>query len=86
MILYSKKAVSPKGTVNDVDLRKIMRDTAIFFAAPALIYLTSIQGIISQNGFVGLRELAPDPVTIGALEGWGIGIAINFFLKLNSRK
>lgn len=83
MIGYTEAKVSPVGKLNKKDIKKVLRDTAIFFAAPALMYLGQIQGTLAQNQLVLAHELIPNLVTIGAIEGWAIGIAINFFLKLN---
>lgn len=86
MIGYSEAKVSPVGKVNDKDLKKIARDTAIFFAAPALIYLAQVQGTLAQNSIVLLPDLIPNSYTIGAIQGWVVSIAINFFLKLSDGK
>ena len=83
MMLYTDKAVSPRWTVNKADLIKILRDTAIFFGAPTLMYLGQLSGTLTQHGVLKLPDLTPTVMTIGAIEGWAISIAINFFLKLN---
>ena len=89
MKIFTQAKVSPAGQVNSTDLKKIARDTAIFFAAPVLMYLAQVQGSLSQDGIVTLNDLVPSLMTIGAIQGWGISIIINFFLKfsnLNERK
>ena len=83
MNLLTKDKVSERGDLNARDWKKIARDTAIFFAAPSLMYLGQIQGTLSANGSLILSDLSPSLMTIGAVQGWAIGIAINFFLKLN---
>lgn len=82
MDIYTDKKVSPVGKVNKKDLLKIARDTARFFAAPALMYLAQLQGTLTQNHTLILTDFIPSTLTIGAIYGWAIGIAINFFLKL----
>ncbi len=82
MFLFTTKKISPQGKVNETDLRKIARDTMIFLAAPALIYFGQLSGTLAQNGVILFPDLVPTLLTIGAIEGWAIGIAINFFLKL----
>lgn len=82
-ILYTQAKVSPIGKINPADLRKITRDTIVFFAAPSLMYLAQIQGILAKNSILLWNDFIPNQVTIGAIEGWAIGIAINFFLKFN---
>ena len=82
MILYSEAKVSPVGKVNEKDLKKVAMDTLIFFAAPLLIYLAQVQGTLTQNHIVILKDFIPSLMTIGAIEGWAIGIVINFLLKL----
>lgn len=86
MKVFTDAKVSPVGQVNKTDLKRIARDTVIFFAAPALMYLGQVQGTLAQNQIVGLNDLIPNLVTIGAIEGWAIGIAINFFLKFSNAK
>jgi len=86
MDLYTEKKVSPKGKVNKTDLKKILRYTVIFFAAPTLIYLAQLQGTLSHNGDLSLVDFAFSKETRGAIYGWGLGIAINFFLRLNNNK
>lgn len=86
MKIYTEAKVSPAGQVNKTDLKKIARDTVIFFAAPALMYLGQLQGILAENSILEFRDFVPNPVTIGAIEGWAISIAINFFLKFSSGK
>ena len=85
-MIYTEKAVSPKWTVNRADLIKIFRDTAIFFAAPCLMYLAQLSGTLNQDGILHFNDFFPTSMTIGAVEGWGISIAINFFLKLTDSK
>lgn len=82
MNLFTEAKVSPVGQVNKADLQKIARDTAIFFAAPILMYVGQLSGTLSINHVVLFPDLAPTLTTIGAIEGWLIGIIINFFLKL----
>lgn len=82
MVLYSEAKISPVGKVNERDLKKIARDTAIFFAPVILIYLGQVQGTLNQNNIILLNDFIPNLMTIGAIEGWAIGIVINFFLKL----
>ncbi len=82
MELYTTAKVSPPGKVNKADLKKIARDTAIFFAAPILVYFGQLSGVLAQNKVIVWPDLVPSIGTIGAIEGWAIGIAINFFLKL----
>ncbi len=81
MILFSEAKISPKGTVNTKDLKKILRDTLIFFGAPILMYLSQLMGTLNVNKVLLLPDFIPTILTIGAMEGWLIGIAINFFLK-----
>lgn len=83
MFLYSDKpGVSPEGKVNDKDLKKIARDTAIFFAAPIFMYTAQLTGTLNQNQILLVNDFIPSATTIGAIQGWAIGIVINFFLKL----
>lgn len=84
--LYTQAKVSPQGTVNKADLQKIARDAAIFLAAPILVYFGQLSGTLGQKGVVLIPDLAPTLGTIGAMEGWFIGVVINFFLKLNDSK
>lgn len=86
MDIYTEKKVSPVGQVNKSDLKKIARDTAIFFAAPILTYLAQLTGSLNQNGVVGISDLTPSLVTIGSVQGWFFGIVVNFFLKLSDGK
>lgn len=81
MNLYSEAKISPPGSVNKRDLKKIATDTLIFFAAPILLYLGQVQGTLNQNHIVVWEDFIPNLMTIGAIEGWAIGIVINFFLK-----
>lgn len=82
MKLFTEAKVSPVGQVNKKDLAKILRDTLIFFAAPILIYFGQLSGTLTNNGVITMSDLLPTLVTLGAIQGWFIGIAINFFLKL----
>lgn len=84
--LYTTAKISPVGQVNKKDVVKVLRDSVIFFAAPILMYLGQLQGILTQNHIVVWKDLVPSLMTIGAIEGWAIGIAINFFLKFNDGK
>lgn len=86
MEIYTNKKVSPFGQVNKTDLKKIARDTAIFFAAPVLMYLAQLTGTLNQNHIINLNDFIPNLTTIGTIEGWAIGIVINFFLKLSNSK
>lgn len=83
MIFFSESKISPVGKVNEKDLKKILRDTLVFFAAPIVMYLGQLSGSLSQNGVILLTDFVPSLMTIGAVEGWALGIAINFFLKLS---
>lgn len=84
MDLYTSKKVSPKGKINKRDLKKIARDTVIFFAPACLVYLGQLQGDLARSGTLALMDLVPSSVTLGAIYGWGLGIAINFFLRFQS--
>lgn len=84
MFLFTKAKVSPQGTVNTADLSSIARSTAIFFAAPALMYLAQLTGTLNQNHFISLSEFIPSWTTLGTIEGWAIGILINLFLKFQN--
>jgi hypothetical protein len=84
MILYTDNKVSPVGKVNKADLLKIGRDTLIFFLAPTLMYVAQLSGTLSNNGVILLADLAPTLATIGAIQGWMIGVVINFTLKLQN--
>lgn len=84
MKIFTEAKISPAGQVNKTDLKKIARDTAVFFTAPTLIYLGQLQGTLAQNNILALNDFIPNMMTIGAIEGWAIGIAINFFLKFSN--
>jgi hypothetical protein len=84
MFLYTTKDVSPTGTVNRKDLKKIARDTLIFFAAPITVYVLQVSNTLTQNGIVYASDLMPTVMTVGAIQGWLIGIVINFLLKLQN--
>ncbi len=86
MNIYSKAKISPSGKVNEKDLKKIARDTAIFFAAPSLMYLAQLTGSLNANHILYFHDFIPNSMTIGTIEGWAIGILINFFLRLNNSK
>lgn len=86
MILFTNNKVSPQWKVNPAEIKKIAIVTAIFFAAPVIMYLGQLQGTLSTNHIIYLNDFVPNAVTIGAIEGWAIGIAINFFLKLKDGK
>lgn len=86
MILFTTDKVSPAGKVNIEDIKKIAKYTAIFFAAPILIYLAQLTGTLSQNGVLFGSDFLPNVQTVGAIEGWGVGILVNFFLKLRDGK
>lgn len=86
MNIFTTAKVSPVGTVNKADLQKIARDTFVFFAAPILTYFGQLSGTLSQKGVLLFSDFVPTLITIGAIEGWAIGIGINFFLKLNDGK
>ena len=60
MKIYTTAKISPKGQVNKTDLKKLARDTVIFFAAPTLMYLGQLQGTIAQNQFVGFNDMIPN--------------------------
>lgn len=80
--IFSEAKISPINKVNATDLKKIARDTLIFFAPVILIWLSQLQGQLNNGNFATLKELAPNAVTMGAIYGWALGIATNFFLKL----
>lgn len=82
MNIFTQAKVSPVGKVNIVDIQNIVRSTAIFFAAPILIYLAQLTGTLTQSHIILGNEFLPNTMTVGAIEGWAVGIAINFFLKL----
>ena len=82
MFLYSNQKNSPAGSVNKADLKKIATDTVIFFAAPLLMYVAQLNGTLGNNGFLNGVDFIPTTATIGAIQGWFIGIVINFILKL----
>lgn len=82
MNLFTNAKVSPSGQVNQKDLSKIARDTAIFFAAPALMYLGQLSGTLANNHVLTLPDFIPSLMTVGTIQGWAMGIVINFFLKL----
>lgn len=86
MILFTNNKVSPQWKVNPADIKRIAIQTAIFFAAPTLMWLAQIQGVLAHNGIAYLSDFVPNSMTVGAIEGWAIGIAINFFLKLSNSK
>lgn len=82
MILFTNKSISPVGKVNPADLQAIAKWTAVFFAAPILMYLGQLQGDLSTHHFI--VSFLPNLTTIGGIEGWGISIVINFFLHLTN--
>ncbi len=83
MSLFTNAKISPEGQINATDLKKISRDTLIFLAAPLLMYFGQLSGTLSQHSVILLPDLIPTILTIGAIEGWAIGIVINFLLKLS---
>lgn len=86
MNLYTEAKVSPVGKVNAADLKKIALNTAQFFSAPALIYFAQLMGTLNTNHFLLIPDFIPGLMTVGAIEAWAIGIAVNFFLKFNDGK
>lgn len=86
MEIYTNAKVSPVGKVNKEDLQRIVIATLIFLAAPILLYAAQLQGTLTQNHVLFFSDLVPNLMTIGAIEGWFIGIIINFFLKLSDGK
>jgi len=81
-MIFTKAKISPVGTVNKKDLKKIALDTARFFVAPVLMYLAQLTGTLSINKVLLGVDFVPSLMTIGAIQGWGIGVGINFFLRL----
>lgn len=75
---------SKKWTINWQDVKHIIKWTAIFFAAPILMYLAQLTADLNTNKII--TTLVPSTLTIGAIEGWALGIAINFFLSLQKDK
>jgi len=75
---------SKQWTINNRDIKDIIKWTAIFFAAPILIYFAQITADLETNKII--TTLVPNAVTIGAIESWAVGIAINFFLSLKKGK
>jgi len=86
MDIFTKAKISPRGQLNELDLRKIANSALIFFAAPILMYLGQLQAILTQEAMVSTGDFIPNFTTIGAIEGWAVGICINFFLKLRDGK
>lgn len=82
MLFWTNKKVSPVGTVNKLDLESIAKSTVIFLAAPALLYLGQLQGDLSNNQII--TSFYPNLVTVGAIQGWLLGVVINFFLKFTN--
>ena len=74
---------SEKGKLNWNDIKQIAKWTAIFFAAPVLMYLAQLEGQLDKGV---ITTLIPNANTIGAIEGWALGILINFFLSLKEGK
>ena len=83
MILFTNNKVSKVWQLNPDELKKIAKYTAIFFAAPVLMYLVQLQGDMNSNGIITLKDMAPNAITIVAIQGWFLGIVINFFLGLS---
>lgn len=82
--IMSDAKVSPKWKLNVADLKKIAIYTAKFFSIPIVMYLGQLVSTnTSASGFTALKDLVPNTVTLGGIYGWALGIALNFFLKLN---
>lgn len=86
MNLFTTAKISPQGKVNAEDLKRVANQALIFFAAPILIYFGQLSGTLAQHGVVLPKDFVPTLMTVGAIEGWFVGIVINFFLKLNNGK
>ena len=82
MNIFTTESIAPKWQVNQQDLIKIGKSTLIFFAAPILMYLAQLVASLSETHVLLLKDFIPNLATLGTIEGWAIGIAINFFLKL----
>lgn len=85
-MIFTKAKVSPKWTVNKEDIKKIAVDTARFFSVPLLMYLAQLTGTLNNNNVLVAADFIPSLVTIGAIQGWGLGILVNFFLKFSNEK
>lgn len=69
-------------SLNRADMQKIAQDALYFFAAPIIIYLGSVYGLIQHEGHIAsIKDFIPTNTTIIAIEGWFLGMALNTFRK-----
>lgn len=83
---FTDAKTSKVGFVNKEDIKKIIRDTIIFFAAPLLMYAGQLSSTLALKHIILGPDFVPNLTTIGTIEGWAIGIVINYLLKLNNGK
>ncbi len=71
---------SPKWSLNNADVRKWLKNAAIFLAPLAIIYLVPVASNL-QDGFAW-SDFALTPVTEGAIVLYVVNTALDFFRKL----
>lgn len=64
---------SKGGSLNKQDLAKQAKAAVVWSAAPILMYLTAVLGVIQLQGhhFV-LKDLVPSDITIGGIVAWAL--------------
>jgi len=76
--------ISPKGTLNIVDIKNILRNMLVFLTPTIILYLSQLTGALSNHTTLVASDLIPSAFVIGAFEGYLISTVIDYLKKLNT--
>ncbi len=79
-------SVSPSGTLNIDDIKKMVRNAIIFFVPVILLYGAQLTGALSNHMVLNMKDIVPSAFVIGAFEAHIIGTALDYLRKLNASK
>lgn len=69
--------------LNTIDQNKWFKNLQIFLAPVAILYVTTIIGVISQTGHtISLKDLIPNAFAIGGGALYILNSALDYFKKL----
>lgn len=81
---FTTANISPKGSLNVDDLRKILRNMLVFLTPTILLYGAQLTGALGDHMILRIADLIPSAFVIGAFEGYVISTVIDYLKKLNS--
>lgn len=83
--IFSEAKVSPRGKVNEEDIKRWLLGLRAFLIPLALVYVLQVYASV-QKGVIGVSDLYPTQATIGAIQLYVLNAVLGILRKFNDGK